>query len=98
MRRSRPESDSTDGRVVWVPTKSLWTAALTLIALIAGPLTFTLDALALFVVTSGVTICAGHSVGMHRLLIHRAFEAPLWLERLLVYLGEPGTAGYIPRP
>lgn len=91
---STPESDATDGRVVWVPTKSIWTAILTLVALIAGPLTFTWDAFALFVVTTAITICAGHSVGMHRLLIHRAFEAPLWLERTLVYLGTlVGMAG-----
>jgi len=29
----------------------------------------------------------GHSIGLHRLLIHRSFVCPLWLERLLVYLG-----------
>jgi fatty-acid desaturase len=41
-----------------------------------------------------VTICAGHSVGMHRLLIHRSFAAPLWLERVLVWLGTlVGMAG-----
>jgi stearoyl-CoA desaturase (delta-9 desaturase) len=42
---------------------------------------------AVFVVLAGVTICAGHSVGMHRLLIHRSFEAPLWVEFSLVWLG-----------
>jgi sn-1 stearoyl-lipid 9-desaturase len=87
-------SDAMAGHVVWVPAKSLWTGAMTLIAIVAGPLTFAWDALALFIVTSAITICAGHSVGMHRLLIHRAFEAPLWLERLLVYLGTlVGMAG-----
>lgn len=41
-----------------------------------------------------LTIMAGHSVGMHRLLIHHAFKAPLWLERLLVWLGTlVGMAG-----
>jgi len=67
---------------------------MTLIALVAGPLTITWDAVALFLVTSAVTICAGHSVGMHRLLIHRSFEAPKWVERFLVYLGTlVGMAG-----
>ncbi|MEI6097555.1 MAG: acyl-CoA desaturase [Alphaproteobacteria bacterium] len=43
--------------------------------------------------TSG-TICVGHSVGMHRQLIHRSFQAPLWLERVLVWLGAlVGMAG-----
>ncbi len=88
------KSCSVSGRIVWVPGKSLWTGGMTLVAVVAGPLTFSWDALALFFVTSAVTICAGHSVGMHRLLIHRAFAAPLWLERLLVYLGTlVGMAG-----
>lgn len=87
-------SDPCDGRIVWVPGKSLWTGGMTALALIGGPLAFSWDALGLFVVTTAVTICAGHSVGMHRLLIHRAFETPRWLERLLVYLGTlVGMAG-----
>ena len=87
-------SDAVDGSVVWMPAKSIWTGSLSLIALIAAPLTFSWDALLLFFVTTAVTICAGHSVGMHRLLIHRSFETPLWLERLLVYLGTlVGMAG-----
>lgn len=44
-------------------------------------------ALALFVGTSAVTLCAGHSVGMHRLLVHHSFESRRWLEYGLVYLG-----------
>ena len=88
------DSDPVAGRIVWVPTKSIWTMALTLIALVAGPPTASLDSVAVFIVTTIVTICAGHSVGMHRLLIHRAFRAPRWLERLLVYLGTlVGMAG-----
>ncbi|RDL51044.1 hypothetical protein BLJAPNOD_02173 [Ensifer sp. M14] len=91
---SEPDSDPVKGHVVWVPGKSLWISALTLAAIIAAPLTFSFEALLVFVVTTGVTICLGHSVGMHRLLIHRSFEAPLWLERILVYLGTlVGMAG-----
>lgn len=87
-------SDPCDGRVVWVPGKSLWIGAMTALALVGAPLTFNWDAFGLFVVTTAITICAGHSVGMHRLLIHRSFEAPLWLERVLVYLGTlVGMAG-----
>lgn len=92
--RSLPESNAVEGRVEWVPSKSLWTGGLTLVALIAGPLTVTLDAFLLFLATCAVTLCAGHSVGMHRLLIHRSFATPKWLERLLVYLGTlVGMAG-----
>ena len=86
--------NAVEGRVVWCPAKSLWISSMSLVAIVAGPITFTPDALALFVGTTAVTICAGHSIGMHRLLIHRSFECPLWLEHLLVYLGTlVGMAG-----
>lgn len=66
------------------------------VALFLAPLTFTWGALAVFVFLTAITICCGHSVGMHRLLIHRSFETPIWLERLLVYLGTlVGMAGPI---
>ena len=91
---SLPGSDPVAGRVVWTRGRSIWTLGLTLCALVFGPITFSLDAFALFLVTTAVTICAGHSVGMHRLLIHRSFSAPRWLECLLVYLGTlVGMAG-----
>lgn len=91
---ARPASDATDGRVAWVPTKSIWTGGLSFVALVFGPLTFTWDAFALFVVTTAVTICAGHSVGMHRLLIHRSFKTSIYIEHMLVYLGTlVGMAG-----
>jgi fatty-acid desaturase len=92
--RARPDSSAVDGQVMWEPGKSLWTGTMTLAALLAGPFTATPGAVALFLATAAVTLCAGHSVGMHRLLIHRSFEAPLWLERVLVYLGTlVGMAG-----
>ncbi|MEJ8560659.1 acyl-CoA desaturase [Yoonia sp. GPGPB17] len=47
-----------------------------------------------FLTTTAITVCAGHSVGMHRLLIHRSFETPKWLEYMLVWLGTlVGMAG-----
>jgi stearoyl-CoA desaturase (delta-9 desaturase) len=43
-----------------------------------------------------MTLCAGHSVGMHRRLIHNSFSCPLWLEYACVYLGVlVGMAGPI---
>ena len=83
-----------EGEVHWKPAKSLWISAMTLAALIGGPLTFSWGALALFLATTAVTVCLGHSLGLHRRLIHRAYDCPLWLERLLVYLGTlVGMAG-----
>jgi len=89
-----PSSDAIAGAVRWAPGKSLWTLSLTGIALVFAPLTFSLDALLLFLATTAVTICAGHSVGMHRLLIHRSFRTHIFIEHVLVYLGTlVGMAG-----
>jgi len=80
-------TDPVSGTVHWKPAKSLWIGALTLIAVAAGPLTFSWSALAVFFALCGVTLCAGHSVGMHRRMIHHAFDCPLWLDYVLIELG-----------
>ena len=85
--KAGPGVDASEGRVRWQPVKSLWVTTMTLVGLGGAFFTFSWDALALFLVTTAVTICAGHSVGMHRLLIHRSFKSPRWLEYLLVWLG-----------
>ena len=88
------DTDATLGAVRWKPVKSLWITAMTLTALIGGPLFFTWGAVAVFLVTTAITVCLGHSLGMHRRLIHRSYDCPRWLERLFVYLGTlVGMAG-----
>ncbi len=85
-----------EGDVRWAPARSLWTGGMTLAAVILGPVFFSWSAVALFLGTSAVTLCFGHSVGMHRRLIHRSFECPKWLEYVCVYLGTlVGMAGPI---
>jgi stearoyl-CoA desaturase (delta-9 desaturase) len=87
-------TSAVEGTVHWKPIKSLWITGMTIAALVGGPLAFTWSAFALFIVTTAVTVCLGHSLGMHRRLIHRSYDCPLWLERLLVYLGTlVGMAG-----
>ena len=86
-------TDAVAGRVGWAPAKSLWIGGMSAAALLA-PVVATPGALALFVVTTAVTVCLGHSLGMHRRLIHRSYDCPLWIERLFVYLGTlVGIAG-----
>jgi stearoyl-CoA desaturase (delta-9 desaturase) len=93
---SNASSSPVDGSVHWAPVKSLWIGSMSLTALLLGPLYFTCDALLLFLFASGVTLCAGHSVGMHRRLIHSSFACPMWLEYVCVYLGVlVGMAGPI---
>lgn len=94
--KSLPETCPVDDRIRWAPAKSLWIGGMTVAALALAPFHATIGSLLLFLVSSAVTLCAGHSVGLHRLLIHRSFVAPRWLERLLVYLGTlVGMAGPI---
>jgi len=77
------------GRVVWDARRSAWFGTFVLVSL-AGAIPAAIrspSAVALCAVTTVLTLCAGHSVGIHRQLIHRAFRAPRLLEYALVYLG-----------
>src|SRR5262249_48689662 len=76
-----------EGDVVWDAPRSLWNATMFMSALIFAPLTFGWNALGIFVVTAAVTLCAGHSVGFHRRLIHRSFKCPKWVEYVLLWFG-----------
>jgi fatty-acid desaturase len=87
-------ADAYLGRVVWSPTKSLWNMGMLATAAVAAPITFSWSALLVCVTTAYVTLWLGHSVGMHRRLIHRTFRCAPWLDALLIYLGVVvGVAG-----
>ena len=58
-----------------------------LAAVALGPVMFTWSAFVVFILLTGAMLLVGHSVGFHRRLIHRSFECPRWLERLLVWIG-----------
>lgn len=45
------------------------------------------QAVLLFLTLTYTTLLIGHSVGMHRMMIHRTFTARKWLERTLIYIG-----------
>ncbi len=75
------------GRVRWAPGKSLWWFGMLLGWAVLGSLYFSWGAVLAFLATAGATLCLGHSLGMHRKLIHQGFACPLWLEMILVYLG-----------
>lgn len=82
-----PETSALQGHVRCLPVKTLWLfghGAAGITGVILYP---QLDALLVFLGLTAVTICAGHSVGMHRLLIHRSFETPHLVEYALVWLG-----------
>ena len=82
-----PDCNPEEGRVRWDPTKSLWYSAHVLLGIVGMASGFSWPAFFVCGLLTVVTLCAGHTVGLHRLLIHRSFQAPRWLEHLLVYLG-----------
>jgi stearoyl-CoA desaturase (delta-9 desaturase) len=88
------KTNAVQGTIHWDALKSIW-----LCLMIAGgvaAITFvpSWGGFMMFLGVTAITICAGHSVGMHRLLIHKAFRTPKWLEYMLVWLGTlVGMAG-----
>jgi sn-1 stearoyl-lipid 9-desaturase len=81
------DCDPNVGVVSWDPARSIWNGGMLAATLILGPLFFSWGAFASFLVLLLLTMCTGHSVGLHRRLIHRTFQCPKWLERLLVWSG-----------
>lgn len=75
------------GTVRWAPAKSIWYLSHLLIAVVGGAIYFSWSALIVFITFTALTICLGHSLGMHRRLIHNSYECPIWLEYCFVYFG-----------
>lgn len=84
---SNGNGDAYRGRIVWSPAKSIWISSMYLLAILGGVLTFSGEVVAVFLFTSALTLCLGHSLGMHRRFIHNSYGCPKWLEYLFVHLG-----------
>jgi fatty-acid desaturase len=80
-------ADAKLGRVIISPLKVFWVGSVFLISIIGGSLTFSWGAVIVFVISTAVSLCLGHSLGMHRRLIHKSYECPKWMEYLFVHLG-----------
>lgn len=94
LRIDGTDADPCNGRPVIDWPKAIWNGGLLTIAVVGGPLLFTWSAFVLFLVSTYLTLLIGHSVGMHRMLIHRAFRCGKPLERFLIYVGTiVGVAG-----
>jgi fatty-acid desaturase len=81
------EADPSRGNVVWAPLKSIWINSCLIGLVLGAPLATTPSAIAMFVVFTYASLLFGHSVGMHRKLIHRTYQCSRTLERSLAYLG-----------
>jgi stearoyl-CoA desaturase (delta-9 desaturase) len=75
------------GEVNWKPVKSLWFLSHLIITIVLAPLFVSVSSLMVFIGLTCITLCFGHSLGMHRLLIHRSYECPKWMEYVFVYCG-----------
>lgn len=75
------------GEVTWSAKKSLWISSMAGVGWIGAALTISWDNVLLFLATTAVTLCFGHSLGMHRRFIHQSYQCPWWLEYIFVYCG-----------
>ncbi len=81
------QTNALEGTVFWSPAKSLWYSFFLVTAIVFAPQLWSWQASLVFGPLTSVTLCAGHSIGFHRLLNHRSFCCPKWLEKFLVTLG-----------
>lgn len=89
-------SDAATGIVKASSQKVLWVGGMFATTLIGGALTLSIENLLVFFVTTGISLCFGHSLGMHRKLIHQSYQCPKRLEYIMVHLGViVGLAGPI---
>jgi len=76
-----------EGVVKYDVPKLLWNLGMIVLAIILAPITFSIEAFALFLVLTYFSLLVGHSAGMHRLMIHRAYECHSAVEKTLIYVG-----------
>ena len=81
------DADALEGSVYADLGKISWVGGMALLGTVGATLTVTPGAVVLFVVSTAVTLCLGHSLGMHRRFIHKGYQCPKWLEYLFVHFG-----------
>jgi len=91
---SEVASSAIGGHVYLDVPKSIWVLSMLSGSIIGGALTISLSSVMLFFFFTGLTLCLGHSLGMHRRFIHRSYACPKWMEYFFVHLGTlVGLAG-----
>ncbi len=90
------DCNAVDANVVLSKSKLAWFGSMFIGAIVGGIFTFSLEVLFVFIISTGISLCFGHSLGMHRKLIHNSYQCSIWLEYFLVHLGViVGLAGPI---
>ncbi len=80
-------ADPIAGNVVWDPIKSIWINTCLLSFIVGAYFATTVSAVVVFLISTYLSLLFGHSLGMHRKLIHQTFECVKPLEYCLVYIG-----------
>lgn len=75
------------GEVRWNALKFAWVFGMTIGGLYALVTSVSVQNTLVFSISTSVTLCLGHSLGMHRRFIHNSYQCPKWLEYLFVWLG-----------
>ena len=81
------DASAFSGEVALDLSKVLWTGGMLVSFLLLAPFHTTPLAVLMGLALTYITLLLGHSVGMHRMMIHRAFTARPWLKRALIYIG-----------
>ena len=81
------------GRVRFDAGKTIWLWGMAVPGLVAGIPALTSTTLVVSLAVAFVTLCVGHSVGLHRGVIHRTFQAHAAVRGVLVYLFVLGGLG-----
>ncbi|WP_373350709.1 acyl-CoA desaturase [Acinetobacter bereziniae] len=81
------KTNALEGKVIWSPLKSIWVIVMYLFGIYGVLFLSSIENFLVFLISSAITLCLGHSLGMHRRLIHQSYECPKWLEYLFVYFG-----------
>lgn len=69
------------------PVKVVWVGAMLLLGTLGSASTISRSAIVVFFISTVVTLCLGHSLGMHRRFIHRSYQCPKCMEYLFVHFG-----------
>lgn len=94
LRIDGDRGDPSLGRPVLDWAKVTWNGGMAVGAVFGCALFFSWSGLLLFLAATYASLLVGHSVGMHRMMIHRTFRCPKPLERTLIYIGVlVGVAG-----
>jgi stearoyl-CoA desaturase (delta-9 desaturase) len=86
-RISSHKANSLDGTVRLDIPKSVWNGIMIGSFIILAPTQTNIAAICLGIGLTYITLLFGHSIGMHRMMIHRSFKAKSWLKYFLIYLG-----------